>query len=408
MHPVSDIRGVKGNGLEGRKIILCITGSIAAVECVKLARELARYGADVHAVMTDKAMEIVGPYSLEFATGNPVVTHLTGMVEHVSHCGDVPGRADIILVAPCTANTIGKMASGIDDTPVTTYLTTGIGTGIPVLVVPAMHETMYEHPVVQENIEKIMRMGVGFVQPLLEENKAKMASIPEIVNCVIRKLSESPLSGKKVLVITGATREPVDDMRYLSNRASGKTGIHLAVESYQKGADVFMLKGENVIDVPEFIANETFSSTANLLGRIELLSNDHGVFDLVFFVAGISDYSPEIAKGKISSAKKDLKIEMKRTPKVIERFRKLYPESFLVGFKAESVGDEKDLMKRAFKRLDEVKMNLIVANDLSNVSDDSNTILTITPEKEVFRAQGMKSELAAFIIEKCIELIKAE
>ncbi len=404
MHPAGDIRGSKGDHLKDKKIVLCITGSIAAVECVKLARELSRYGADVHGVMTSSATEILGPYSIEFATGNPVVTELTGMVEHVTFCGDVPGKADLVLVAPITANTIGKMVSGIDDTPVTTYLTTAIGTGIPIIVVPAMHETMYAHPMVIKNIGIAREMGIDFVQPVLEENKAKMASIPQIVERVIRDLSDRKMAGKKVLIIAGSTREPIDDMRFISNKATGRTGIHLAKEALRNGADVILLAGQNVSGIPDNINSDRFTSTDDLLRRLELVTNDHGDLDLAIFVAGISDYTPDKRSGKIPSGKKKITIELTKTPKVIERFKKLFPDTFLVGFKAESISDEGELMKKAFNRMTEVGMDLIVANDLSGVTDEENTVLVITRSKEVFKASGKKDHIAQFIIEKCIEL----
>ncbi len=408
MHPAGDIRGTKDTSLEGRKIVLCITGSIAAVECVKLARELIRHGADVHSVMTEKAAEIVGPYSLEFATGNPVVTHLTGMVEHVEFCGDVPGRADLVLVAPATANTIGKMVHAIDDTTVTTYLTTAIGTGIPVIVVPAMHNTMYSHPVVQENLSKARSMGITIVQPILEERKAKMASIDEIVENVIRRVSGGPLSGKKVLVVEGATREPMDDMRYISNRATGRTGNLLAREAFRRGADVIIIAGENVKDIPAHIESIIFTGTTDLLKIIEGLQSRTGHVDICFFVAGISDYTPERVNGKIPSGKDRITVELTSTPKVIGKFRELDPETFLVGFKAESIGEEAELIRRAFDRMNEIKMDLVVANDLSDVTESTNTVLTITPSKEVFKAEGRKEDLAKFIMDKTLEQYRSK
>ncbi|HHD16062.1 MAG TPA: bifunctional phosphopantothenoylcysteine decarboxylase/phosphopantothenate--cysteine ligase CoaBC [Euryarchaeota archaeon] len=405
MHPAEDIRGTRGSSLEGKKIVLAITGSIAAVECVKLARELIRQGADVFGVMTEKAQEIVGAYSIEFATGNPVVTDITGKVEHVEMCGDLSGHADLVLVAPATANTIGKMVHGIDDTPVTTFLTTAVGTGIPVLVVPAMHKTMYDHPVVRNNIEKAKReLGVRFVAPILEERKAKMAGVEEIVENVIRVLGKGELTGKKVLIITGATREPLDDMRFLSNRATGRTGIELGRAAYRMGADVLILSGSNVCGIPDHLPFRTFSSTDDLLSMVEGLGRDWGGPDMAFFSAGISDYSPEVSTGKLPSGQERMTISMSRTPKVIERFRSLFPDSFLVGFKAESVSDENELIKRAYERMGEVGMDLVVANDLSDVSEDKNTIMLITPQKEVFRAEGKKEHIAQFIIERSLSL----
>ncbi|MGA1848134.1 MAG: bifunctional phosphopantothenoylcysteine decarboxylase/phosphopantothenate--cysteine ligase CoaBC [Thermoplasmatota archaeon] len=404
MHPSHDIRSTKSQFLEGKRIILGITGSIAAVECVKLSRELIRHGAEVHAVMTRKACEIVGPYSIEFGTGNPVITELTGAVEHVSMCGDVEGRADLVLVAPCTANTLGKMVHGIDDSPVTTFLTTAIGTGIPVLVVPAMHNTMYDHPKVQGNLATAREMGIRFVDPVIEEKKAKMATVPRIVEETIRMLGGDAMAGERVLVVTGATREPVDDMRVITNKASGRTGISLAVQAYRQGAEVLLLAGENVVDIPTHLQVMRFGSTDDLVRRIEILSNEWGDPSIAYFSAGISDYAPVKVEGKIPSGKKDMKLELEPTPKVIERFRKLFKDTFLVGYKAESLGDSAELLKRAFKRLKEVGMEGVVANDLSDVKDDSNLIFFLTPKKEAFKVRGKKDEIASFILEKTMHL----
>ena len=190
MHPVNDIKSVKSEDLAKKKIVLAITGSIAAVETVKLARELIRHGADVIPVISKAGCKIIHPDSIWFATGNQPITQLTGAVEHVSCCGDVKGRADLLLVCPATANTISKMALGIDDTPVTTFATTAIGTGIPVIVVPAMHGTMYRHPVIKKNIDVLKQMGVTIVDPRLEENKAKIADLDRVVIEVKRALSK--------------------------------------------------------------------------------------------------------------------------------------------------------------------------------------------------------------------------
>lgn len=186
-HPSKEIIGSKSSELEGRKIILCITGSVAAIKSTEIARELMRRGADVYAVMTKVAQLIVHPDMVEWATGNPVVTELTGQIEHVTYAGEHSLRADLILIAPSTANTIGKVACGIDDTPVTTTLTTGIGAGIPVIIAPAMHASMYKHPIVLENIEKLGKHGIDVLMPRFEEGKAKIPGTAEIVHSVIAK-----------------------------------------------------------------------------------------------------------------------------------------------------------------------------------------------------------------------------
>jgi phosphopantothenoylcysteine decarboxylase/phosphopantothenate--cysteine ligase len=332
---------------------------------------------------------------------------LTGQVEHVSLCGDVEGRADLILIAPCTANTLGKMVLGIDDTTVTTFLTTGIGTGIPVMVVPAMHNTMYDHPKVKKNLETARKMGIHIIDPKIQEKKAKMASNPIIVENAIRLLSGRRMEGQKVLIVTGATMESIDDMRIITNKASGATGIALGIEAYRNGADVLIMAGENVNGIPENLNVERFSDTKDLLKKVELLSNEWTIPTMTYFAAGISDYSPKTVKGKIPSGKDRLSIDMEPTPKIIDRFRRLYPETFLVGYKAESGIEEEKLLERAFKRLKKTKMQAVVANDLQNVTKDYNIVFFVTPEKDAFKVSGNKSDIAMFIMEKSMDLMES-
>jgi phosphopantothenoylcysteine decarboxylase/phosphopantothenate--cysteine ligase len=355
--------------------------------------------------MTLEGSRIIGSDAMEFATGNKVICELTGAVEHVSLCGDVEGRADLLLISPCTANTLGKIVNAIDDTPVTTFATTAIGTGIPVILVPAMHNTMYEHPVVRKNIESAREIGIGVVDPLISEKKAKMAPMGEIVDRCIRTLSGGGMAGKRILVFTGATREYMDDMRFLSNRATGRTGIALGLEAYYKGAEVRIIAGENVRDIPPYLSSDKYSDTADLLSKVELLQNEWGVPDAAYFAAGISDFTVNRKEGKISSKSGKLGIDLVPTPKVISRFRKLYPESRLIGYKAESVGDRKELIKRAYRRLKEVPMDLIVANDLMDVTEDRNKVVVITPAKEAYELEGRKDLIARFIMEKTMELL---
>jgi len=403
MHPVNDIRGVRSDLLSGKKIVLAITGSIGAVECVKLSRELIRHGADVHAVMSPKACDMIHPYAMGFATGNPVITELTGGVEHVSLCGNVQGRADLVLLAPCTANTLGKMVHAVDDTPVTTILTTAIGTGISVILVPAMHGTMYDHPVVKENLSKAVSMGVEVVDPLMEENKAKMAPVPLIVERVLRKLGKGGLRGEKVLIVTGATREPLDDMRFITNRASGATGILLAIECYREGADVMVLAGENVEKVPEHIGTQRFSTTTDLQRKLSSRGGNRSPPTVAFFCAGISDYAPQVEEGKIPSGKEELLVRMLPTPKLIDAFRRENPDCFMVGWKAESLEDEAELARRAIRKLQVASLDMIVANSLSSVSEDTTTCIVIMKDSTAFRFSGPKRELAGFIIEKLLD-----
>ena len=205
MHPADEIRGSKSNRLSKKRVILAVTGSIAAVETIKLARELIRNGAEVIPVMTKSATKIIHPDSLWFATGKKPIVELTGATEHVSYCGRVKDHVDLLLICPCTANTISKISYGIDDTSVTTFATTAIGSDVPILIVPAMHLSMYDHKIIQENIKKCKSVGIKFVEPKIEKNKAKMPKIDEIFGNVIRETEGKNLSNKKVLIIGGPT-----------------------------------------------------------------------------------------------------------------------------------------------------------------------------------------------------------
>ena len=197
--------------LENKRIVLAVTGSIAAVETVKLAHELRRRGAEVIPVISEAACGIINPEALTYACQIPAITKITGMVEHVLYCGE-GGRADLLLIAPSTANTISKIATGIDDTVVTTFATTAIGRGMPVVLAPAMHESMYRHPIIKKNLETLKSIGIIVAPPKVEEEKAKIAEIETICLYAERALTKQDLKGKKVVISSGSCRETVDSV----------------------------------------------------------------------------------------------------------------------------------------------------------------------------------------------------
>ncbi|MDL0143102.1 bifunctional phosphopantothenoylcysteine decarboxylase/phosphopantothenate synthase, partial [Halobacterium salinarum] len=190
--------------LSGVNVAVGVTGSIAAVKVVEFVHELRRRGACVRAVMTESAQGIIHPWAVEFATENPVVTEITGTVPHVELCGR-DGWADVFVVAPATANTVGKIAAAVDDSPVTTCVTTAVGADVPVVVVPAMHEPMYDHPGVRDAIDRVSSWGVSVVDPRIEEGKAKLPRESTIVHETARAAGEQPLAGTHVVVTSGAT-----------------------------------------------------------------------------------------------------------------------------------------------------------------------------------------------------------
>ncbi|ASJ11246.1 phosphopantothenoylcysteine decarboxylase [Thermococcus sp. P6] len=373
LHHVKLIHATKSKKLLGKKIVLAIPGSIAAVECVRLARELIRHGAEVHAVMSESAQKIIHPYAMEFATGNPVVTELTGFIEHVELAGEHERSAHLVLVCPATANTISKIACGIDDTPVTTVVTTAFS-HIPIMIAPAMHSSMYRHPIVLRNIEKLRELGVEFIAPRLEEGKAKVATIEEIVYRVIRKLHPKTLEGKRVLVTAGATREYIDPIRYITNASSGRMGVALAEEADFRGAEVTLIRTKG--SVPSFVENQIEVETVEEMLRAIEGELKAKKYDVVVLAAAVSDFRVrEKAKAKIKSGR-PLSLELEPTPKIIERVKELQPDVFLVGFKAES-RDGEELVRAAREQIERVGSDLVVANTLEAFGSGENEVVIV-------------------------------
>lgn len=399
MHSSKNITGSKGRELAGRRIALCICGSVAAVKSSELARELMRHGAEVYTVMSYSATEIIRPELMHWATGNPVVTNLTGEVEHLALCGRGKGRADLVIVAPATASIIGKLANGIDDTPMTTILTTALGSGIPIIIAPAMHLSIGENPIVRENIRKLKSNGVEFVEPAVSEGKAKMADVSNIVAFAMRMLYKRDLEGKKVLVTAGATREYIDYVRFISNPSSGKMGVELAKEAYFRGADVLLIHGHVDCELPRYVRVQCAESTGSMHRAV--MSNARKK-DIVILAAAPSDFAPERRRGKVSS-KAFLKLSLHPLPKISDGVKKVNRAVKLVLFKAESHVSEAELERMALKKLREARADMIVANDVGKrgmgFGSESNEVLIMKPDGSVKKMKGKKSEIAKVIFD---------
>ena len=378
--------------LEGVNVALGVSGSIAAVKTVELAHELRRQGAAVRAITTSAAEGIIHPWALEYATDNPVVTEITGSVEHVELCGR-DGWADVLLVAPATANTVGKMAAAIDDTPVTTTATTAFGADVPIVVVPAMHEPMYDHPGVLDALDQLEEWGVDFVDPRIEEGKAKIAAEDDIITEVARATTDDSLAGEHVIVTSGGTTESIDPIRTLSNRASGKTGRAVARACYARGADVTLV--HDGPDVP-WATVERVESAAEMLAAVEAHADDA---DALVSAAAISDYTVEASPEKIRSGQDRLTLELDPTPKLIDTVREEYPEIPIVGFKAESGGDDDAIAAKARETLDRVDLAFVVGNDTSVMGDDRTRALIVRTDGETV-VEGTKTHLGGRVAEE--------
>jgi phosphopantothenoylcysteine decarboxylase/phosphopantothenate--cysteine ligase len=377
--------------LEGVNVALGVAGSIAAVKTVELAHELRRQGAAVRGVMTPAAEGIIHPWALEYATDNDVVTEITGSVEHVELCGR-EGWADVLLVAPATANTVGKMAAAVDDTPVTTCATTAFGAGVPVVVVPAMHEPMYDHPGVLDALDRLAEWDVGFADPRIEEGKAKIAAEEAIVTEVARATSGDPLAGETVVVTSGATTESVDPIRTLSNRASGKTGRAVARACYVRGAEVVL-----VHDGPEvpWAETERVESAAEMLAAVEEHASDA---DALVSAAAISDYTVDTAGEKLRSGQ-ELTLELEPTPKLIDTVRESHPDLPVVGFKAETGGDDETIVEKARETMERVGLAFVVGNDASVMGAERTRALLVDADG-VETVEGSKADLGARVADR--------
>ncbi len=396
MHPAEEIKGSKSNILSNKKIVLGITGSIAAVECVKLARELIRYGAEVIPVMTHSATRIIHPDAIWFATGKKPIVELTGATEHVAYCGRVKDPADLLLICPSTANTISKIAHGIDDTSVTTFATTALGSGVPILIAPAMHLSMYDHKIIEENIKKCKKVGIKFIEPFIEKNKAKLPDIDEIVANVFRETGKKDLSGKDILIVGGPTSEPIDDVRIITNRSSGKTAVSLALNAFYRYANVELWYGANSKEkVPDFIKTNYFESIKDLSKLIE--KTNIKKFDIIIVCAAISDYVPKKQKGKISSGKNKLTIELKPTLKLLPIMRKKAPKSKIIAFKVEY--KKENVKKKSLELLKKNNLDFVIGNTISAFSKNENEILIINKKGKSIHKKGKKEILANDILD---------
>ena len=412
-HPSKDIIGIVGKALKGKRVVLCITGSVAAVRSSEIARGLMRHGAEVFAVMSEMARKIIHPYLMEWATGNAVVTELTGKIEHVALVGERTSKADLVLVAPATANSISKIACGIDDTPVTSVVSTVFGSGIPIMIVPAMHESMYRHPIVAENIEKLKALGVEFVGPRIEEKKAKIAENSEILEAVIKRLTTRKDGARtRVLITAGPTLEHIDPVRVMTNKSSGKMGVAVAREALNRGADVTLVYGPGTAMPPSDAKVIRVETTEEMLDAVisELKSKK---YDVVVAAAAAADWTPEKSFDyKVpTSDVSELSVKLRPTQKIIDAVRKVNTDVFLVPFKAEYDSSDEELVERAYRRLVEAEADMIVVNDVGRAGTgfevDTNEVFIVDKDKKVVHVPlTTKREVARRIFDVITEKIK--
>ncbi|MEM2759359.1 MAG: bifunctional phosphopantothenoylcysteine decarboxylase/phosphopantothenate--cysteine ligase CoaBC [Nitrososphaerales archaeon] len=383
-HPSKDILCSDGEELKGKKIVLCISGSVAAYKAVDLSRLLMRHGAEVYAVISKSAEKLITADLMRWATGNDVVNELTWKLEHVQLANY--NMSDLIIYYPCTGNTLSKIANGIDDTPVTSIASVALGSKIPIMIAPAMHEAMYENPILKENMEK-MRPLVEFIEPNIVEGKAKVAGPEVVLDAVLRKFN-SKLRGKNILVTAGATVEYIDPIRVVTNPASGKFGAAIAEEALQLGANVTMVYGHGYADIPDRIRVIRVKTSEEMMDAVvnELRNN---TYDIAVMTAAVSDFKPaRQATEKIDTrVNEQITISLQTTSKIVDQIKKVSPQTFLVAFKADSNVSNEELVKRAYARMKECDADMIIANDVSRkgseIGSDTSEVFVVLKEKRI-------------------------
>ncbi|MCE5194132.1 MAG: bifunctional phosphopantothenoylcysteine decarboxylase/phosphopantothenate--cysteine ligase CoaBC [Nitrospiraceae bacterium] len=346
--------------LKNKKILLGVTGGAAAYKAVELTRRLKDEGASVTVVMTDASKYFVTPLSLEIASENSVFSDLFGdPMSHISLSRD----ADVMVIAPATADIIGKFANGIAADLLSTCFLSFKG---KIIIAPSMNWRMYEHPIFKENLNRLLALGVIQIGPEKgtlacgEDGIGRMSEVCEIIDAIKSSLSNKDLSKKKVIVTAGPTREYLDPVRYISNRSSGRMGYALAIASMRRGAEVILISGPSSLKTPRglksFVPVETAAAMKNAV-----FSNLKDA-DMVIMAAAPADFFPEKTHAKKIEKSDVLDIKLKKNPDILTELGQLKRRPVLVGFAAET-GERLD---RARKKLVEKNVDIIIFNDVTS------------------------------------------
>lgn len=282
--------------LKGKNVIMIIGGSISSYRTPDIIREMIREGAAVRVVLSQSASKMIGIQALEWASGNTVITELSGFMEHISLLeGD--HESTLLLVCPATYNMIGSMAQGLATTPAETIFANALGKGMDVTMVPAMHLEMYNNPILQENISKLAALGVKFVHPRIEDGKAKIMWPEEIIDTLKRKKS----TGKRILIISGKSTVDLDPVRSIVNRSTGHTGIAFAREAYREGYNRIVYVGNSEERIPLYCSHHYCIKIESFYEEVHKIMEENE-FDLIVVPAALSDFTANKSKTKLSSS----------------------------------------------------------------------------------------------------------
>jgi phosphopantothenoylcysteine decarboxylase/phosphopantothenate--cysteine ligase len=378
-----------GQDIERRRVVLGVTGSIAAYKAAELARILVSRGYQVRAVMTASAQEFVSATTLEAVTGQPVATDFWGAedsdgIEHIS----LADWADVVVVAPATADCLAKMTIGVADTPLLAVL---LATRAPVLVAPAMNVNMLEHPATQQNIGTLRDRGVGIVEPEVGalacgwNGAGRLADPWEVFYQIERALSVNDFAGRHILISTGPTREAIDPVRFISNRSSGKMGVALAREAYRRGARVTLVHGPVEVKVPNDVKCLPVVSALEMQDTITGVAFDSvNAPDVVIMAAAVADFKPaKVSDEKMKKADGIKPIELVAIPDILTELGSKRGDTqnpFLVGFAVET-GEIDELLEEVRSKIDRKKVDLIIGNMADDAFDkETNRVWIVGKE----------------------------
>jgi phosphopantothenoylcysteine decarboxylase/phosphopantothenate--cysteine ligase len=396
--------------LKGKEVVLGVTGGIAAYKAAEFVRLLVKEEANVHVVMTRNAQEFITPLTFQTLSGNPVITDLFTLIEDkkIGHIA-LADIAELVVVLPATANIIGKIANGIADDFLSTMV---MASKAPVLFVPSMNVNMWENKALQKNVQRLVELGYHFVEPGEGElachwyGKGRLAELSEVMEKIEDLLSPKDLKGEKILITAGPTQEPIDPIRFITNRSSGKMGYALAKVARRRGAEVILVSGPTSLPIPRRDIKVFSVRTAEEM-RKAVLTHMEGC-SVVIKTAAVSDYRPkEISQKKLKKAEPNYSLELERTRDILEEIGKKKGDRILVGFAAET----EDLMANARKKLMEKNLDFIVVNDVTKPGAgfglDTNQVKILYSSGEVKDLPLMlKEEVSSLILNDVIRLLK--